>query len=130
MSHHRRLTAFTFEVKGDKRGKKFQIKNMTKKDLKNGMVVKMRDGELLLVITHFDTMYADRRQGDTIFLCINHLHTWYTIDYFEDDLTYNQDSRADRAKSYDIVEVYLNSHPYAIRGLFDNKHNIVFRSDN
>lgn len=86
---------------------------MKKSDLKTGMKVVTRNGEvrivLLSVVTDYSDQYAQYK-NDTGFMVdpIKHSHTWCGLSDYSDDLL------SDTTEERDIVEISVPGHPYDI----------------
>lgn len=92
---------------------KEESKEMTKADLKTGMIVELRNGikfTLFLNTLPFTDIFDDYV---TDFFCNGSKREWSYLEHYNDDLTF-----FDRKLSeYDIIKIYQPSHPYSMQDL-------------
>ena len=81
---------------------------MTKSELKTGMLVELRNGELCMVFVNSTSIYTEKTYSATdVMVAINRKYEWHKMESFNEDLTH-----CDPYYKNDIVKVMRVQHPY------------------
>lgn len=94
---------------------------MKKSDLKTGMIVTLRNEQEYMVFLDAQSTYT-KNNGAIDLLVNGQKHIWNRLDYYNDDLIYDEDA-LDDADNYDIVKVEIPCHPYALMNINYEPHN-------
>ena len=90
-----------------------EVLQMTKSELKTGMVVTTREGHKYRVYRNIATEYTNISDKENDVL-VGSLADWHRLEYYNDNLTHKV------YKEYDIMLVELVNHPYDFIKDLDN----------
>ena len=88
---------------------------MTKSELKTGMLVEMRNGDLCMVFKDVATEWAE---GDVVVQVDG--NEWDTLDNFDDQFRHNDEYCND----WDFMKIYKQRHALTLRGKPEYNRNI------